>query len=138
MRNLGMIRMKFIHRIIFSFTHIRRVRLTMVVIHLLVIGGSILLNKLLNERIRTCRIIRRVGEGNDVLVRADWEAFYITDLVDVLLGQFSLLHVLILLTLYDDTQFAFILAFCIESDDVIELLAEIILTERLQLFELFH
>lgn len=45
---------------------------------------------------------------------------------------------LILLALYDDTQLAFILALRVRSDDVVQFLLEVVFTERLQLFELFH
>ena len=92
MWNLCVVSMKLINRVIFPFTHIRCKWLTVIIIRLLIVRSSILLDELLDEGIRAGGVIWRIGEFNDVLIRADREALYITDLVEVLLGQFSLLH----------------------------------------------
>ncbi|WP_296868290.1 hypothetical protein, partial [uncultured Methanobrevibacter sp.] len=78
--------MSVIYCVTLSFAHISGIRLTVIIIRLLIVRSSILLDELIDEGIRAGGVIWRIGECNDVLVRADREAFYITDLVEVLLG----------------------------------------------------
>lgn len=95
MWNFSRVRMKFVKRVILSFTYVRCKRLTMIFICILIISLSIFCNKVIKKRIRTRSIIWSIGQCNDVLIRCIWKAFNIPDLIYILFCQFSRFHLLI-------------------------------------------
>ena len=89
MRNLCVVAMSHINGIILSLAHIRGKRLPMIVVRRFIIRSAVLGNEIRDERIRARGIIRRTGQGNDVLVLRNGEAFDMAYLVDI---RFCELH----------------------------------------------
>lgn len=87
-----MITMSHINRIAFPLTYITRIRLPMIIIRSLIIGCPILPDKILNEWIRAGSIIRRPGQGDDVLILRNGKTFNMANLVNVSLGEFAFFH----------------------------------------------
>jgi len=63
-----------------SRTGVAGERLATIVVGSRVVGLAVMLNKIRNPRVRAGGVVRRVGERQDVLVRADGEALDLAEL----------------------------------------------------------
>jgi len=112
--------MRIINRITLALAYIRSKWFTMIFICILIIWGSVFINKFFNKRIRACCKIRSIRKRNNILISTNRKPFYVPDFIYVFPGQFSWFHVLFLafISLYNDTQLACIFAFDIDIYDV--------------------
>ena len=79
-RHLGVVGVGVVDRIILPFTHVRGEWFAVVGIGSRVIGPTIVLDEILNERIGTSRVIRKVGQCQDSLVFANGKALDFAEL----------------------------------------------------------
>ena len=87
-----MVSMCIINWIILTFTHIRRKRLSVIIVRCLIIRSAILLDKILDERIGAGSIKRRIRKSNDILIRTDGKAFDVAHFIYIFFGQLSAFH----------------------------------------------
>ena len=81
-----------IQRVILTFTHICCKRLPVIIVRCLIIRSTILLDKLLDKRIRAGGIKRRIRESNNILIRTDGESLNIAHFIYIFFGQLSAFH----------------------------------------------
>ena len=78
-RHLGVVGVGVVNRVVLPLAHIRSERLP-AVRFVRIVGLAIMLDEIRNERIRAGGVIRRIGQCQDVLVRADGESFDLAEL----------------------------------------------------------
>ena len=78
--NLGVIRMRCVNGMCLSGAGVACKRLPPVIVRLRVIGLPIVLDEILDKRIRARSVIGRIREVQDVLVRANRESFDFAEL----------------------------------------------------------
>ena len=78
--------------ICFTFTHIRCKRFSVIIVCCLIIRNAILLDKILDERIRAGSIKRRIRKRNDILICTNWKAFNVAHFIYIFFGQLSAFH----------------------------------------------
>ena len=71
MRHFGVVAVRIVDRVVLAFRHVSGERLSVVVVSIGIIGIGVILQPLLNERVRASRIVRRIGERKDRFVGAD-------------------------------------------------------------------
>ena len=96
MRNLSMVRMSSINRIVLTFTHIIRIRLSddsiciaLSLFFKLFLFRLPLSNEIIEPWVRACCIIWRVREVDDVIILSDRIAFHLLELRQLLAKLFT-------------------------------------------------
>ena len=82
-RNFSVVAVCIVNRVILAFADICGKGLPVVIICRLIIGGAVLSNKILNERIWAGSVIWRAAKGDDVLVLGNGKTLDVADLIDV-------------------------------------------------------
>src|SRR5690554_3998264 len=72
--DLRVIGMHIVKRIVFTLAHVSSEWLSSVIISSRVIRFSIVLDEIGQKRVRAGGVVRRVGQRENILVRADWES----------------------------------------------------------------
>ena len=74
-RHFCVVGVSIVDRIVLPLAHVSRKWLASVVVIFRIVGLAIMLNEILDKRIRACCVVRRIGQCQDVFVLANRKAF---------------------------------------------------------------